>query len=194
MVPMALPGAKARMPTSPAGRWEHGGRRQSPESGQTRHRHGIDASDHDTELPRVPRRALTESTRSLGALLQAGLPLTRALETTRDVGDQRLAPVLNEVLDSVRGGSSLAGALAAHPDTFPALYVGVLRAGERSGRLAAMTDRLADEMERQQELREKIVSTLIYPLLLAVFGIVAVAFRFLYLLPELTYFLESTLF
>jgi type II secretory pathway component PulF len=120
--------------------------------------------------PSVPRRALTEATRSLSALLAAGLPLTKAIETTRDVVGGELARVLDAVLDDVRGGKPLAQSLGAHPDVFGPLYVGVVRAGERSGRLGRIVDRLADELERQDELRSRIVSASIYPAALVVLG------------------------
>lgn len=131
-----------------------------------------------------PRRAVTEATRSLASLLSAGLPLTRALETTRDVGNPRLAEVLDRVLADVKGGSSLAKALSAHPEAFSPLYVGVVRAGERSGRLPDMTDRLADEIERQDELRERIVSALVYPTLLTLFGFLAILLLLFVVIPR----------
>jgi general secretion pathway protein F len=140
--------------------------------------------EEEVERPNVSKRAVVEATRSLSALLAAGLPLTKALETTRDVVGGELAPVLDGVLEEVRGGASLAQALAAHPHVFAPLYVGVVRAGERSGRLSRMIDRLADEMERQEELRSRIVSASIYPAALVLLGGASVLVLMLLVVPR----------
>lgn len=138
----------------------------------------------DADAPSVPKRSVAEATRSLAALLAAGLPLTRALETTRDVAGGRLGVVFDEVLAEVRRGASLAQALGTHPEVFPPLYVGVVRAGERSGRLASITDRLAGELERQEELRQRIVSAAIYPLALAGLGAVSLLVLLFFVVPR----------
>lgn len=138
----------------------------------------------EAEAPFVPRRAVAEATRSLAALLAAGLPLARALETTRDVAGGRLGEVLDQVLAEVRRGAPLAQALGSHPELFSPLYVGVVRAGERSGRLASITDRLAGELERQEELRQRIVSAAVYPLALVVLGALSLLVLLLFVVPR----------
>ena len=140
--------------------------------------------DAEEEVRPASKRAVTEATRSLSALLAAGLPLTRALETTRDVGDARLGPTLDQVLVDVRGGASLAKALSAHPRVFSPLYLGVVRAGERGGALSGVMERLAGEMERQEDLRERIVSALVYPALLTAFGFIAVLILLFVVIPR----------
>jgi general secretion pathway protein F len=152
----------------------------------------IDADEDDVEPRRVPRRELTEATRSLAALLAAGLPLTKALETTRDVVGGGISPVLDDVIVEVKGGAGLAKALAAHPDIFSPLYVGVIRAGERSGRLASITDRLAEELERQDDLRSRIVSASIYPTALMMVGVVSVMVLLLLVIPRFGALLAET--
>lgn len=142
--------------------------------------------EDERDLAPVKRRAVTEATRSLAALLAAGLPLTRALETTRDVVGGRLADVLDEVLMDVRGGASLAQALGGHTEIFGSLYVGVVRAGERSGRLPHVTERLSTELERQDELRERIVSASIYPAALIVLGGVSILLLLFLVVPRFT--------
>jgi general secretion pathway protein F len=143
------------------------------------------AHDEDERDVRpVSKRAVTEATRSLSALLAAGLPLTKALETTRDVAGDPLSEVLDAVLDDVKGGASFAESLAGHPHAFGPLYVGVVRAGERSGRLARITERLAAELERQEELRERIVSASIYPAALVLLGGISVLLLLLLVVPR----------
>src|SRR5712691_11261979 len=82
----------------------------------------------------LDRAALSEITRELAMMLGAGQDLDRALRFVIDnVGSARARPILSEVRDKVRAGSSLAAALAAEPRSFPHLYVGVVRAGEAGG-------------------------------------------------------------
>ena len=138
----------------------------------------------EADAPSVPKRSVSEATRSLAALLAAGLPLSRALETTRDVAGGRLGEIFDAVLEDVRRGASFAQALAAHPETFPPLYVGVIRAGERSGRLASITDRLAGELERQEELRQRIVSAAVYPLALVILGALSLLVLLFFVVPR----------
>lgn len=138
----------------------------------------------DEPRDHVSRRALTEATRSLSALLSAGLPLTKALDTTRDITGGRLSSVLAEVLTDVRQGATLARAMSAHGDVFDPLFVGVVRAGERSGRLSQIINRLADELERQDELRSKVVSASIYPIALVVLGGASVLVLLLVVAPR----------
>jgi type II secretory pathway component PulF len=130
------------------------------------------------------RRAVLEVTRALAALLPAGMPLSRALATSAHVAAGDLAEVLEAVRARVERGQSLAVALAEHPDYFPSLYVGMVRAGERSGDLAAAFVRLTDQLERQDQLRARLLSASIYPLLLALVGGVAMVVLLLFVLPR----------
>jgi len=139
----------------------------------------------------IAPRTVAEATRSLSALLTAGLPLARALETTRDVAGGPLGEVWDEVLREVRRGVSLAEALAGHPRAFTPLYVGVVRAGERSGRLAAVTDRLAGELERQEELRQRLVSASIYPVALATLAVASLLLLLLFVIPRFSLLLSD---
>lgn len=148
--------------------------------------------DAHEERERVGSRKLVEATRSLSALLLAGLPLTRALETTRDVVAGGTADLLDHVLSEVRQGRALADALQSHPDVFSPMYVGVVRAGERSGRLAAVIDRLADELERQDELRQRLVSAAVYPAALVVLGACSIALLLLFVVPRFASLLLDT--
>jgi general secretion pathway protein F len=144
----------------------------------------VEREEAEGDVASISRRSVSEATRSLAALLAAGLPLTRALETTRDVVGQRLAQVLDAVLTDVRTGVSLAQALAEHPNAFDPLYVGVVRAGERSGRLVHVTQRLAAELEREDELRERIISASIYPAALVLLGGVSLFLLLLLVVPR----------
>jgi general secretion pathway protein F len=116
---------------------------------------------------RVTRDHLLALTRELATLLRAGLPLDRALEIL--IGLAETPPVetlLQGIRDDVRGGKSLSQALDARRDVFSRFYVNIVRAGEAGGALGAVLTRLAETMERNKELRESVISALIYPTIL----------------------------
>ena len=138
----------------------------------------------DLEPESITSKTLVELTRSLAALLTAGLPLARALETTRDIAGGNAAPILDGVLTDVRRGRSLAEALRGYPLVFSPMYVGVVRAGERSGRLAAIVERLADELERQEELRQRLISAAVYPAALVGLGVCSIVLLLLFVVPR----------
>lgn len=127
---------------------------------------------------------LAEFTRTLAALLPAGLPLARALSVARDIAPGSLGSPLNDVQASVERGSTFADALAAHPAFFPASYVGLVRAGERAGSLDSSVARLADAIESEQEFRAKLLTAAIYPMLLAFVGGAAILVLLMVVLPR----------
>src|SRR5216683_7952776 len=111
----------------------------------------------------IDRTTLGEVTRELAMMLGAGQDLDRALRFVIDnVGNARARPILSEVRDKVRAGSSLAAALAAEPRSFPHLYVGMVRAGEAGGTLAAALDRMATLLAGARRLRATLHAALPY--------------------------------
>src|SRR5262245_24785072 len=117
-------------------------------------------------MPVIARRPsqkdLLVVTHELSALLTAGLPLDRSLATLVELADKPdLKAILAEVLQSVRGGKSLAEALAKHR-FFPSLYVNMIRAGEVGGFLETVFQRLVEYLERSQELRDEARGALVY--------------------------------
>jgi general secretion pathway protein F len=110
-------------------------------------------------------------TQELATLLNSGVPLDRALAITSELTERpQFREVLGEVLRAIKGGKSLADALAAHPSYFSELYVNMIRAGEASGSLAVVSERLAEFERSRDELRSYIVSSMIYPALLTLVG------------------------
>ncbi len=140
---------------------------------------------------RLGQRHLLIVTQELSALLGAGLPLDRSLATLTELADHPdLARILDEVLTSVRGGKSLADALGQHT-FFPPLYVNMVRAGEVGGFLDASLARLAEYLERAQDLRREVVSSLTYPAVLT--GVLGASLIFLlvYVLPRFSALFEG---
>jgi general secretion pathway protein F len=136
--------------------------------------------------PGVPAQEILAFTQQLATLVEAGLPLERALVVLGDVSaNRRLRGIVQDVTQSVRAGSTLADALARHhPRPFSRLYVNTVRAGERGGVLEIGLRRLAEHLEATRELREAVVSALIYPALLLVVGTGAVIFLMTFVLPR----------
>jgi general secretion pathway protein F len=136
---------------------------------------------------RVPATELALLTRQLGALLGAGVQLVEALGT---LADQSTRPavkrMLSQVREAVRQGSSLADALAAHPNIFSDLYVGMVRAGETAGALEAVLSRLAEYSERQSEFMSKVRGALTYPIIMMCVGSLIMIFLMSYVVPQIT--------
>jgi general secretion pathway protein F len=140
----------------------------------------------------LDKAALAEVTRELAIMLAAGQDLDRALRFVVDnTRNTRTRPILGRVRDKVRGGSSLAAALASEPRSFSKLYVGLVRAGEAGGTLPATLDRLATLLERERSLNANLRSSLTYPALLVVAAIGSIVLLLDYVLPQFTPIFEQ---
>ncbi|HEV2495155.1 MAG TPA: type II secretion system F family protein [Terriglobia bacterium] len=123
--------------------------------------------------------------RQLATLVRAGIPLDRSLTLSRDLAEKRaLREVIGQALKELRGGKSLANSLAACGNFFPPLYVAMVRAGEASGTLPAVLDRLVEFEEFSDELRSYLLSALIYPALLITVGGGAIALLLGWVVPR----------
>lgn len=114
-------------------------------------------------------------TKQLAILLRSGVPLLEALELLIDQFSGKLRSILIQIKDNLREGQSLAQGLAAFPKTFDNIYVQLVRAGEATGKLEVILERLTEFMERQEEVRKRIKSAMTYPLIqLGVVGLVVI--------------------
>ena len=131
-------------------------------------------------------------TRQLSTLLGAGVQLTEALGT---LGEQSERPhvkrMLSQVRERVREGSSLADAIAVHPDIFNDLYVGMVRVGETAGALEPVLDRLADYSERQSEFVGKVRAALTYPVIMITLGMLLMGVLVIYVIPQVATVFEQ---
>ncbi len=136
------------------------------------------------------RRALSPSdlaviTRQIATLVHSGIPLEEALTA---VGEQNVKPRIKSVIMGVRAkvmeGHTLADGLADFPKAFPDLYRATVLAGEQSGHLDAVLERLADYTESRQELRQKIMNAMIYPIVLTVLALSIVTLMLVYVVPK----------
>ncbi len=139
---------------------------------------------------RSSKTALLTFTTELGALLAAGLPLDRSLSILSEMSESAdVGSVVGSILQSIRQGSAFSESLQAHPAMFPKFYVNMIRAGEAGGVLDEVLEKLGDFLETSNELRDHIVSTMIYPVILLLTGGLSVVFLMTYVLPRF-----STLF
>jgi general secretion pathway protein F len=124
-------------------------------------------------------------TRELATLLEAGLTLDRSLQILIELGDEeRVNRILEDLQARVRGGSTFSAALELQGGQFPRLYINMVRAGETSGALDGVLARLAEYLERTADLRDTVVSALVYPLILLVVAGLSVILLLVFVVPQ----------
>jgi general secretion pathway protein F len=132
-------------------------------------------------------------TQELSTLLNAGVPLDRAINITTELTERpSFRLVITDILRHVKGGKSLADALGTHPEYFSELYVNMVRAGEAGGSLASVFDRLAEFERTRDDLRGYIVSSMVYPALLGVVGMVSIVFLLTFVVPRFAAVFEES--
>ncbi len=136
-------------------------------------------------MGRVSKTEVEAFTRQLANLLAAGVPLSRALNIlSRESAKPAAGKLWATVHDQVSGGMPLADALGQHPRAFPPVYVAMVRAGETGGFLDVVLDQIATFRSREQELKNKVTSALLYPLILAVLSSAILVFLLTFFIPR----------
>ena len=124
-------------------------------------------------------------TQEMSTLLNAGIPLDRALGIAGELTTKaEFRSIILDVTRLLKGGKSLADSLAVHPGHFPDLYTNMVRAGEASGSLAQIFERLAEFEKTRDELRGYIIGSLIYPALLSVVGLGSILVLLNFVVPQ----------
>lgn len=140
-----------------------------------------------TLFKRVKPGELSVVTRQLSTLLGAGITLVSSLEALiSQLANPLLKKIMAQVKESVNEGNSLAFSLSQHPKVFSQIYINMVRAGEASGSLDLVLDRLAEYSERQQALRGRLRAALAYPLFMACIGMLVVFFLVTFVVPNIT--------
>jgi len=138
-------------------------------------------------IRQVSLKDLTVFTRQISDLVDASVPMLRSLQIT---SSQTRSPHFKQVIDemhaSVKDGSAFSDALARHKQVFSSLFINMVKAGEVSGNLEKVLRRLADYLEKEQETRSKVKSSLAYPMLILVVGIVTVFVLLTFVIPRLS--------
>src|SRR5215216_7169648 len=132
----------------------------------------------------IKLKDLVVFSRQLATMINAGLPIVRALYVlSEQTENPKLKEVVVEVRKDVEAGSSLSESLEKHPDAFSRLYVEMVKAGEVGGILDGVLLRIADQLERDQDLRRKIKSAMTYPVVVLILAILAASFMLIFIVP-----------
>lgn len=148
--------------------------------------------DFKKMLRRVSTLDVAVATRQLATLLKSGIPLVEALTALIDQLEQPdLKLALTQIRDRVNEGTSLNEAMRAHPQYFSTLYVNMVTAGESSGTLDAVLQRLAEFLEAQAKLSNKVFGALAYPMFMVLMGMGVVAVMMVAVVPKVTSIFEN---
>ncbi len=151
----------------------------------------VTTASSDGSAPRFTRRVfgttgLTVWTRQLAGLVGSGLPLERALTALADeADDSRQRELVAHLKSEVNAGSPFARALATAPREFDDVYRAVVAAGEQSGALGAVLERLADDLEQRQALRAKLTGAMLYPAIVSLVALIIVIVLMTYVVPQI---------
>jgi type IV pilus assembly protein PilC len=135
---------------------------------------------------------LMHFSRQMSVFIKAGIPIIDSLETIgEEAQDKVLRKVIFDMAERLRQGSTFADAAAAHPEAFPPYYLGILRSAELTGNLDSTLDQLADYLDRDIEARRKIISTLMYPVIVVLMSFGTVGIMAFYVLPQFADFFDE---
>lgn len=149
------------------------------------------------DMLRLKRRGMNarevgQFTQQLATLLGAGLPLDRSLQVLLELAENdRIKQTLTAIRDQVREGGSLSDALDAQHGSFSRLFINMVRAGEIGGSLDKTLDRLADYLERSKDLKDNVVSAMIYPIMLMLLAGGSLVLLLVYVIPQFTPIFEE---
>ncbi len=136
---------------------------------------------------RINRKQMMVFTRQLATLIEAGVPLLRALQILqKQERTPGLYKLIGRLCDSVEGGTTFAEALAQNPKQFDRLFVNMVRAGEIGGMLEATLNRLAEFMEKAEKIKTKVRGAMVYPIVVLVMAMSVVAFLMIQIVPKFT--------
>ena len=143
-------------------------------------------------LRRVSSREVLLITHGLATLLKAGVALDRAFEILVELCENSATQrLLKKVLQRLRSGASLAGALSEHQGIFPPYYASMVKAGEASGALDLVLSRLAEFMEKTQKVRESVKTAMYYPIFLLLIATVSIVVLLIFVIPQFEPFFEN---
>jgi type IV pilus assembly protein PilC len=147
-------------------------------------RPGLDLRELNERLERVKPRQIVVLARQLAAMISSGLTLLRAFQVLeQQAPGKKLHRAISEVRQDIEAGLALSQAMARHPAIFNDLFVSMVRAGEIGGNLDEVLNRVADALERQDELRRTVRSAMAYPTLIAGFAGLVMVGMVMFLIP-----------
>ncbi len=136
---------------------------------------------------RITAKEVSVFTRNLATLSSAGFPVIEALTSISDqIEHLMMREVVVQIREKVREGSPLSEALAMFPELFGSMFVSMVQAGERSGRLEEILFQLSDYLDKKEALKNQVLVALAYPILMTLMGTAIVTFLLVYIVPQLT--------
>ncbi len=140
----------------------------------------------------VKPKDLVIFTRQFSTMINAGVPILRALTTLREQSESaNLKEALDQVVADVQGGSQLSDSMEKHPNIFSEVYVNMVRAGEAGGILDQILIRLANQVEKDSQMKAKMKSAMIYPVVVTLVAVGAVGFLLTGVIPKLAGILKE---
>ena len=134
---------------------------------------------------RIKTKVLTQFTRQLATLVNAGLPLMRGIEVLkRQMKDPQMLEALNGISENIAAGGTFSESLTAYPKIFDKLYVNMVKAGEAGGVLEVVLGRLAEFAEKSEKIKNKVKGAMIYPIVVLVAAIGITAFLLVAVIPK----------
>ncbi|MBI2032896.1 MAG: type II secretion system F family protein [Candidatus Levybacteria bacterium] len=131
-------------------------------------------------------------TRQLASMLTSGLTLMQALAILKNqVQNEKMQQVINNIIVDIEGGKTFSSAIGRYPDTFPVIYISLIKAGEVSGLLDKILLRLAENMEKQQKLKNSIKSALMYPAIIMIGMTLVLTMMMIFVIPQLAALYEN---
>ena len=159
--------------------------KKKKETGETDKKKKKGILDINIGTPKIPTKNLTLFTRQLSILLDAGLPLIRALRTLeRQSKNKIVKKIISETADNVEGGFTFSESLAKNPKSFDFLYVNMIKAGESAGALEIILNRLASFMEKNQKIVGKVKSAMVYPIVVISVATLVTAGLMIFIVPK----------
>ncbi len=142
---------------------------------------------------KIKQKDLLMFTQELSTLLNAGLPIDRSLMILQDITESEgFKETIRGILNEIKGGKSLAEALEKYPTIFPKIYVNMVKAGEVGGVLSQVLNELTGFLERANELRTFLITSMIYPVIILIMMIVSLLVMFLFVIPKFANVFETS--
>jgi type IV pilus assembly protein PilC len=138
-------------------------------------------------LARVGFGEVVDFTRQLSTMIIAGLPLVDSLALLEgQTKNASFKGVMSDIIQGIRGGKPFSEALKTHPKQFSKIYVALVSAGEKSGKLDVVLERLADNLEKTRSFRSKLKTAMIYPLIIVIGIVLLTMLMMIFVIPQLT--------
>ena len=159
--------------------------KDTPEEAKKRKKKKGKKGEISISLPFVNNKELTQFTRQLAVLIDAGLPLMRGMKTLqKSIKNPYFCGIIADIGETIGGGSTFSEALAKHPKIYDKLYVNMVKAGEIGGVLEIALNRLAEFMEKSQKIKGKVKAAMFYPIAVLIVATIIVGILMTYVIPK----------